>query len=167
VHILNTPEDLEQVEAIERQPLWNNRKCDAGPFDIIGDVHGCYDELIELLEKLGYDITEPYRIAAPPGRTVVFLGDLVDRGPKVVEVINLVRSMMLQGIALCVPGNHDVKLLRKLRGKNVQLTHCLPRRCSSSSGSPPKTADTSPTSSTGSSHSTCCMAAGWSSRTRG
>src|SRR5665213_1865475 len=57
VRILNTPDDVEQVE-IERQPLWNNRKSDKGPFDIIGDVHGCFDELIELLEKLGYDTTE-------------------------------------------------------------------------------------------------------------
>jgi protein phosphatase len=47
---------LEEVEAatIERQPLWNNRKADRGPFDIIGDVHGCFDELVELLGKLGY-----------------------------------------------------------------------------------------------------------------
>ena len=40
---------------IERQPLWNNRKHEHGPFDIIGDVHGCFDELCELLRKLGYE----------------------------------------------------------------------------------------------------------------
>jgi polynucleotide kinase-phosphatase len=124
VHVLAAPEEVEQV-TIERQPLWNNRRWDHGPFDIIGDVHGCYDDLIELLEKLGYDTTEPTRIATPAGRKAVFLGDLVDRGPKSYEVLRLVYGMVQSGKALCVPGNHDVKLLRKLRGKNVQLTHGL------------------------------------------
>src|SRR5437867_5279724 len=52
VHVLNSPDEVEQAQ-IERQRLWNNRRFDRGPFDIIGDVHGCYDELIELLQKLG------------------------------------------------------------------------------------------------------------------
>ena len=125
VHVLSSPEEVEQA-AIERQPLWNNRRWDRGPFDVIGDVHGCYDELLELLEKLGYDVTAaPGRVVAPPGRKLVFLGDLVDRGPKVVETLRLVMALVAQGLALCVPGNHDVKLLRKLRGKNVQVTHGL------------------------------------------
>src|SRR5687768_3451538 len=124
VHVLSTPEDIEAV-TFERQPLWNNRKDDHGPFDIIGDVHGCYDGLIELLNKLGYDTTEPDRVVPPPGRKAVFLGDLVDRGPDSVGVLRLVQIMVRRGDALCVPGNHDVKLMRKLRGKNVQLTHGL------------------------------------------
>jgi protein phosphatase len=124
VHVLRTTEDIDQV-TVERQPLWNNRKWDCGPFDIIGDVHGCYDELIELLNKLGYDTTETSRVVPPPGRKAIFLGDLVDRGPSVVEVLGLVQTMVRCGDALCVPGNHDVKLMRKLRGKNVQLTHGL------------------------------------------
>jgi protein phosphatase len=124
VHVLSTPEDIEAV-TFERQPLWNNRKQDHGPFDIIGDVHGCYDELIELLNKLGYDTTEPDRVVPPPGRKAVFLGDLVDRGPDSVGVLRLVKKMVERGEALCVPGNHDVKLMRKLRGRNVQLTHGL------------------------------------------
>ncbi len=124
VHILRTPQEVDSVE-FERTPLWNNRKADHGPFDIIGDVHGCYDELIELLEKLGYDTTEPTRIVPPRGRKAVFVGDLVDRGPKIVDVLRLVTIMVRKGTALCVPGNHDVKLVRKLRGKNVQVTHGL------------------------------------------
>ena len=124
VHMLEGPAEIEHVE-FERQPLWNNRKWDKGPFDVIGDVHGCYDELVELMEKLGYGVTDPAQVTTPPGRTIVFLGDLVDRGPKAVEVLRLAESMVRQGKALCVPGNHDVKLLRKLRGKNVQLTHGL------------------------------------------
>jgi protein phosphatase len=124
VHLLETPEDVEQI-TIERQPLWNNRKSDAGPFDIIGDVHGCYDELIELLNQLGYETTEIGRVVPPAGRKAVFLGDLTDRGPNSPGVLRLVMSMVASGVALCVPGNHDVKLLRKLRGKNVRLTHGL------------------------------------------
>jgi polynucleotide kinase-phosphatase len=124
VYVLESPEEVEQV-VIERQPLWNNRRADRGPFDIIGDIHGCYDELVELLNKLGYDTTEIWRIVPPTGRKAIFLGDLVDRGPKIPEVLRLVRSMVGRGDALCIPGNHDVKLLRKLRGKNVQITHGL------------------------------------------
>jgi protein phosphatase len=124
VHILHSPEEMEQVQ-VERQPLWNNRKFDRGPFDIIGDIHGCYDELIELLNKLGYDTTEFGRVVPPAGRKAIFLGDLADRGPKSPEVIGLVMSMVAGNVALCVPGNHDEKLLRKLRGKNVQITHGL------------------------------------------
>jgi protein phosphatase len=120
-------ENCEQVEAaaVERQPLWNNRRSEHGPFDLIGDVHGCYDELVALLEKLGYDLTEINRPVPPPGRKAVFLGDLVDRGPGVVEVLRLVMSMVERGSALCVPGNHDMKLLKKLQGKNVQVAHGL------------------------------------------
>jgi protein phosphatase len=126
VHILRTPEEVDAV-SIERQRLWNNRTFDHGPFDIIGDVHGCYDELVELLEKLQYSIDpiEPHRVVPPVGRMAIFLGDLVDRGPKVLEVLRLVMGMVQRGNALCVPGNHDVKLVRKLQGKNVQIAHGL------------------------------------------
>src|SRR5947199_159626 len=85
----NVQEEVEQV-AIERQPLWNNRRWDTGPFDIIGDVHGCIDELLELLAKLGYDTTQIDCVAPPPGRKAVFLGDLVDRGPDSPGVLRLV-----------------------------------------------------------------------------
>ena len=122
--------------AIERQPLWNNRKWDRGPFDIIGDVHGCYDELIELLNQLGYDTTEINQIVPPPGRKAVFLGDLVDRGPKTPEVLRLVMSMVAGNVALCVPGNHDEKLLRKLRGRNVQIAHGLAETLQQLEGDP-------------------------------
>lgn len=126
LHVLHTPMDVAAVK-FERQPLWNNRKWDHGPFDITGDIHGCYDELIELLLKLGYELPQssPQRVIPPPGRKAIFLGDLCDRGPKSPEVLHLVMDMVGRGQALCVPGNHDEKLLRKLRGKNVQLTHGL------------------------------------------
>ncbi|MDB5289873.1 MAG: polynucleotide kinasephosphatase, partial [Phycisphaerales bacterium] len=137
VHVLGTPEEVEQVQ-IERQPLWNNRRWDKGPFDIIGDVHGCYDELIELLNTLGYDTADVGHIVPPTGRKAVFLGDLVDRGPASPSVLRLVMRMTAAGYALCVPGNHDVKLLRKLRGKNVQIMHGLAETLQQLEGEPPE-----------------------------
>jgi protein phosphatase len=122
VHILRSPEQVEEV-SIVRKPLWNDLRHLVGPFDIIGDVHGCCDELEQLLSKLGYDAAAGWR--HPEDRTAVFLGDLVDRGPRIVETLDLVRAMVAAGHALAVPGNHDLKLLRKLRGKDVRVTHGL------------------------------------------
>lgn len=124
VYILNSPEDVEDVELV-RIPLWNDKKTDHGPFDIIGDIHGCYDELFELLTTLGYVKNAEGVMAHPEERRAVFLGDLCDRGPKNVAVLRLVMDMVQKGNALCVPGNHDVKLSRKLSGRDVQLTHGL------------------------------------------
>lgn len=132
VCVLDSPEKIETVE-IERQPLWTNKKSEHGPFDIIGDVHGCYDELAELLTSLGYliertaDDTGSYgfKVTADHGRKAIFLGDLVDRGPKVPDVLRLVMSMVKANTALCVPGNHENKLMRKLRGRDVRITHGL------------------------------------------
>jgi protein phosphatase len=121
VFVLSSPEEIESV-SIERQPLWNNRKHECGPFEVIGDVHGCFDELITLLEKLGYAI-DGDQVTPPEGRKAVFVGDLVDRGPKIPQVLRLVMKMVEQGTAFCVPGNHDMKLMRKLKGRDVQITH--------------------------------------------
>jgi protein phosphatase len=121
MHVLRSLEDIDSAEIV-REPLWNNRKSEHGPFDIIGDVHGCYDELVELLSNLGYAPgTDGWR--HPEGRTLVFVGDLVDRGPKVPHVLKLVMEARRAGSAICVPGNHDIKLMRKLRGRDVQVTH--------------------------------------------
>jgi protein phosphatase len=124
VFVLSNPEEVSSV-AITRQPLWNNLKQEHGPFDIIGDVHGCYDELITLLGQLGYQIEDGPKVIPPSGRRAIFVGDLVDRGPKIPEVLRLVMSMVADGTAFCVPGNHDMKLMRKLKGRDVQLTHGL------------------------------------------
>ncbi len=120
---LSSPEEIDAV-VIERQRLWNNLKHEHGPFDIIGDVHGCFDELYALLTRLGYT-NGTGTLNHPEGRKAVFLGDLVDRGPKVPEVLKLVMSMTDSGNALAVPGNHDTKLMRKLRGRDVRITHGL------------------------------------------
>lgn len=127
IFVLDTPDEVAAAR-VTRQPLWNNRRDEHGPFDIIGDIHGCYDELAALLRKLGYELDEsgaPPRCQHPAGRKAVFLGDLIDRGPKIVEVLQLVMAMVGQGSALCVPGNHEAKLLRKLRGKDVRVSHGL------------------------------------------
>jgi protein phosphatase len=129
-------ESAAEVDAatVERVPLWNDRQDEHGPFDVIGDVHGCADELEELLDRLGYQPVELVGDETPWGRRAmahtlrrkaVFVGDLVDRGPRILDSLRLVRNMTAFGSALCVPGNHDMKLLRKLRGKQVQITHGL------------------------------------------
>jgi protein phosphatase len=127
VHVLDSVETIEQA-VIERQPLWNNLKQLTGPFDIIGDVHGCFDELCALLTQLGYTVITQdgaCQVTPPPGRTAIFLGDLVDRGPQIPAVLKLVMSMKAACSALCVPGNHDAKLVRALRGRQVQIAHGL------------------------------------------
>jgi protein phosphatase len=126
VHVLGSPEVVERA-AIARTPLWNNRKHEHGPFDIVGDVHGCCNELEQLLAELGYERNADGVYAHPEGRTAIFVGDLVDRGPRIVDTVRLVNTMVEAGSALCVPGNHDMKLVRKLRGRDVQITHGLDR----------------------------------------
>jgi protein phosphatase len=96
-----------------------------GPFDIVGDVHGCFDELLELLELLGYRPDEESAMRHPQGRRLVFVGDLVDRGPKIIASVTLARRMVEAEQAFCVPGNHDNKLLRYLYGHTVQIAHGL------------------------------------------
>jgi protein phosphatase len=133
IFVMETPEEVEAA-TVERVPLWNDRRNEHGPFDIVGDIHGCCGELEELLGRLGYSEirmegndpawgTRAY--AHPERRKVIFLGDLVDRGPRILDTVRLVRNMVVHGSALCVPGNHDMKLVRKLLGKNVQITHGL------------------------------------------
>ena len=126
VYILNSVQEIDEAEIV-RTRMWNNKKDEHGPFDVIGDVHGCYDELVMLLKKLGYAEDPEAGMLHPDGRRPVFLGDLCDRGPKNAEVLRLVMKMVRSGNALAVPGNHDVRLVRYLLGKNVQLTHGLDR----------------------------------------
>jgi protein phosphatase len=133
IFVLESPEEVEAA-TVERVPLHNDRRNEHGPFDLIGDVHGCCDELEILLQQLGYletvlpgddQVWGRRAFAHPDGRKAVFLGDLVDRGPRILDTVRLVRNMVVGGAALCVPGNHDMKLMRKLRGRDVQITHGL------------------------------------------
>lgn len=128
IHVLQDP-DIDGVEVI-RERSWNDRRDLHGPFDIIGDVHGCRSELEALLVKLGWTIAYdegggPIDANHPEGRTAIFLGDLVDRGPDTPGVLQLVMGMVGSGSALCVSGNHEAKLLRALKGAKVQTSHGL------------------------------------------
>jgi protein phosphatase len=129
VHVLSSEADVASA-AITRTRLYNDLRHETGPFDVIGDVHGCRAELESLLASLGYVLDvdadgRPAGAAHPEGRRAVFLGDLVDRGPDSPGVLRLVMGMVAAGTALCVPGNHEAKLLRALRGRNVTVSHGL------------------------------------------
>jgi protein phosphatase len=86
-----------------------------GPFDIIGDVHGCLDELTALVDQLGNNSQ----------RKLVFLGDLGDRGPASALTFRYVMDLVEASRAYYTPGNHCNKLLRYLNGRRVQLAHGL------------------------------------------
>ncbi|GGO29648.1 polynucleotide kinase-phosphatase [Deinococcus humi] len=124
--VLNS-EDQVAAAQVTRMPLYNNLRHEHGPFDFIGDVHGCLDELRDLLTKLGYAVRDDLSVIPPEGRKAVFVGDLVDRGPDTPGVLRLVMGMVQNGTALCVPGNHDIKLVKALRGRKVSVTHGLDR----------------------------------------
>ena len=106
------------------RPSWH------GPFDIVGDVHGCLDELLDLMVALGYRV-EPqgsgYAVTPPQGRKLAFVGDLVNRGPATPGVLRLAMSMVHAGQALCIPGNQDMKLAAMLNGSMAQPTPGLAR----------------------------------------
>ncbi|WP_346909690.1 polynucleotide kinase-phosphatase [uncultured Roseibium sp.] len=131
VQIMKSPEEVDRLE-IRREPLWTDRRSEQGPFDIIGDIHGCFDELTELLTRLGY-VIDPFEEGAeelihvrpPEGRMAFFVGDITDRGPKNVNCLRLVMGMVEDGAAHCVVGNHDFKLNKWLKGRDVKLTHGL------------------------------------------
>jgi protein phosphatase len=127
VHILESEAEVNSV-ALTRTPMWPDKHGEHGPFDIIGDIHGCFDELCDLLAALGWERRETDAgpdYVHPGGRMAVFLGDLVDRGDQTPEVLALVMRMVESGVALCVPGNHDIKLVRKLNGRDVKVSHGL------------------------------------------
>lgn len=140
IYTLHSSEEVEGVE-IAYERLWTNLKTERGPFDIIGDIHGCFSELQTLLQQLGYQITrhdDVFSGTHPQGRKVVFLGDLVDRGPDTPNVLRLVMDMVATGTALCVPGNHDIKLMRKLKGHDVSVNHGLAESLAQIAKEPPE-----------------------------
>ncbi len=138
VHVLRGVDEVAAARVV-RTRLLTDYTDRTGPFDVIGDVHGCRAELEALLGRLGYRITRdaagrPSGAVPPAGRTAVFLGDLVDRGPDSPGVLRLVMGMVAAGQALAVPGNHENKLVRALSGKNVQVSHGLAGTLSQLSG---------------------------------
>ena len=128
IYTIHTEEEADQATLV-RQPMRSNHNHLTGPFDIFGDIHGCHEELYQLLEKLGYSFTADTNgktAQHPDGRTAVFVGDLVDRGPGADLVLELIANMTDAGSALTVMGNHEDKLRRTLLGNRTQITHGLP-----------------------------------------
>ncbi|ASN83062.1 polynucleotide kinase-phosphatase [Deinococcus ficus] len=137
VTVLGGAQEVQAAQVV-RERLYNNLRHEPGPFDFIGDVHGCLPELRDLLGALGYAVAEDLSVTPPAGRKAVFVGDLVDRGPDTPGVLRLVMGMVRAGTALCVPGNHDVKLLRALQGKKVTVSHGLDRSLEQLQAQPPE-----------------------------
>jgi protein phosphatase len=142
IHVLDSVEAIADAEIV-REPLLTDRRGEHGPFDAIGDVHGCRSELETLLERLGYELVtdaagRPIDARHPEGRRAIFLGDLVDRGPDVPGVLRLAMGMVRAGNALAVPGNHEEKLLRALDGKSPALTHGLAETLTQLAAEPPE-----------------------------
>jgi polynucleotide kinase-phosphatase len=145
VHVLHGVEEVDATRIAYHKPSNDKREL-TGPFDIVGDVHGCRVELEALLTRLGWRLERdeagrPAGAAHPAGRTAVFLGDLVDRGPDTPGVLRLVMGMVSAGTALCVPGNHEQKLLRGLNGGQVQVRHGLAETLAQLAAEPPAFAD--------------------------
>ena len=127
IHFFRSAGELENLR-LTRQPDPSNQKAETGPFDLVGDVHGCFDELLALLQILGYRVSHGalgFEVYHPDGRKLVFLGDLVDRGPKTPQVLRLAMDAVKSGDAFCVAGNHDQKLIKALQGHAVVMSHGL------------------------------------------
>jgi polynucleotide kinase-phosphatase len=133
VYQMDSVAEVDTAEVL-RQRLWTDRRDEHGPFDIIGDVHGCTDELEALLARLGYAVARGerdgearYSVTPPAGRKVLLVGDIVDRGPRVADALRLVMDMVEDGVAFCVLGNHEAKLEKWLDGRDVKIAHGLQR----------------------------------------
>ncbi len=129
VHVLRSQNDIDDAVVV-REPLRSDLRHEPGPLDVIGDVHGCRSELEGLLSALGWTLVRdeqgrPVDAVPDRPRTAVFVGDLVDRGPDSPGVLRLVMGMVAAGHALAVPGNHEHKLVRALRGRQVRVSHGL------------------------------------------
>lgn len=139
VHRLQSVAAVEAV-AFQRTQFSCNQRELQGPFDIIGDVHGCLNELESLLEKLGYqpvpDTKDGSYFSHPEGRTAVFLGDLISRGPHSSQVVAGVMEMVAHGSALCVQGNHEASYLQHLAGEEIDSGHGMQAAIEQMAGSP-------------------------------
>ncbi len=142
VHVLRSEQEVADAVVV-REKLLTDLRAEHGPFDVVGDVHGCLSELQALLTELGYVLSfdedrRPIDALPPDGRTAVFVGDLVDRGPDSPGVLRLVMGMVAAGHALCVPGNHESKLVRALQGRQVQVSHGLETTLAQLAAEPPE-----------------------------
>lgn len=137
IGILNTVEEVNSINIVKTK-VWSDKRHLKGPFDILGDLHGCFDETESLLKSLDYQFDEVKNCYYHPSRTAIFLGDLVDRGPENLKALNLVMSMVKNNFALCMPGNHDMKFLKYLKGKKVKISHGLEKTVAEFESLPPQ-----------------------------
>ncbi|MFD1205998.1 MULTISPECIES: bis(5'-nucleosyl)-tetraphosphatase PrpE [Sporosarcina] len=93
-------------------------------FDIIGDIHGCYDELMELIQKLGYTFDSGLPVHQE-GRQLAFVGDAMDRGPASLPTLQFLFALQDARKLIYSPGNHCNKLYRFALGNTVQQKHGL------------------------------------------
>ncbi|MEU0567687.1 polynucleotide kinase-phosphatase [Nonomuraea sp. NPDC005983] len=136
VHVLRGLDEIDHAN-VSYEKSWSDKRELTGPFDVIGDVHGCRSELVSLLDRLGWEVTAT-GARHPEGRTAVFVGDLVDRGPDTPGVLRLVMGMVEAGTAICVAGNHEQKLVRALNGRKVTVAHGLRESLDQLAAEPPE-----------------------------
>lgn len=91
--------------------------------DFIGDIHGCFDEFLLLIQKLGYERNNEGFYVHPKGRKVMSVGDIVSRGPKSIETLQFFCKHVKRGLAYMTDSNHGWKIARWLDGRKVQLKH--------------------------------------------
>lgn len=129
---INHPDEVATVAVVKQRREATFDNIGAGRVDIIGDVHGCFDELANLAERLGYIVgpcdpvsEDPIEVTHPEGRKMLLLGDLVDRGPRNRDVLRFAMGLVHFGTGDLVLGNHDAKFARALGGADVKRTHGL------------------------------------------
>ncbi len=124
-YTLDSPEAIETA-FVTRRPTYNDLRHVELPLDIVGDVHGMTDELEALLSRLGWTVSwsgdgeaRAATLSHPDDRRLVFVGDMVDRGPRSLDALRIMRSAVMSGVGYAVASNHDARLSRWLRGKSV------------------------------------------------
>ncbi|MCM3388149.1 polynucleotide kinase-phosphatase [Ureibacillus chungkukjangi] len=114
--------DVSEVEVIRKTQNPLHLEVGNG-IDIIGDIHGCYDEMIELLERLGYEKDHQSLYVHPEGRRFLSLGDIMSRGPESLKTMEFFMRHVNENLAYMIDSNHGWKIARWLEGKNVTLNH--------------------------------------------
>ncbi|MBW4084383.1 polynucleotide kinase-phosphatase [Paenibacillus sp. S150] len=115
---------LKETETVQFERKKNPLLAEIGNgVDVIGDIHGCYDEMLELLGRLGYAPDEAGLYRHPEGRVLISVGDVMSRGPKSLETLGFWKKHCGAGIARMIDSNHGWKIARYLSGRNISLSH--------------------------------------------
>jgi len=129
---INHPDQVPTIVVEEKRREETFNDIGAGRVDVVGDIHGCFDELVILASRLGYIVgpydpvsEDPIKVSHPEGRKMLLLGDLVDRGPHNRDVLRFAMGLVHYGAGDLVLGNHDAKFARALDGANVTRNNGL------------------------------------------